>query len=138
MDTSVVSELIRATPDPGVRAWVNSLPSTQVATTAITAAELYYGVTRLPVGQRRQQLAVAVSALLSDALRGRVMAFDERASRRYADVVIGREHAGRPIQVPDAQIAAICRELGATLATRNIKDFEETGVDLVDPWQADA
>jgi predicted nucleic acid-binding protein len=137
LDTNVVSELIRATPDPGVRAWVNSLPSTQIATTAITAAELYYGVARLPAGQRRQQLAVAVSALLNDALRGRVVAFDERAARRYADVVTGREHAGRPIEVPDAQIAAICRELGAVLATRNIKDFEETGVELVDPWQAD-
>lgn len=138
LDTNVVSELIRATPDPGVRAWVNSLPSTQIATTAITAGELYCGVARLPAGQRRQQLAVAVSTLLNDALRGRIAAFDERASRRYADVVTGRERAGRPIGVPDAQIAAICRELGAVLATRNVKDFEETGVELVDPWQADA
>ena len=136
LDTNVISELIRATPDSGVRAWVNSRPLTQVATTAITAAELYYGVTRLPDGHRRQQLAVAVSALLNDALRGRIMPFDERAARRYADVITGREQAGRPIGVPDAQIAAICRELGAVLATRNIKDFEETGVELVDPWQA--
>jgi predicted nucleic acid-binding protein len=136
LDTNVVSELIRATPDPGVRAWVNSRPSAQVATTAITAAALHYGVARLPVGRRRQQLTVAVSALLNDALRGRVVPFDERAARRYADVISGREQAGRPIGVPDAQIAAICRELGAVLATRNIKDFEETGVQLVDPWQA--
>jgi toxin FitB len=137
LDTNVVCELIRATPDPGVRAWVNSRPSTQVATTAITAAELHYAVARLPVGHRRQQLAAAVSALLNDALRGRIAPFDERAARRYADVITGREHAGRPIGIPDAQIAAICRELGAVLATRNIKDFEETGVELVDPWQAD-
>jgi hypothetical protein len=137
LDTSVVSELVRATPDPGVRAWLNSRPSTQVATTAITAAELHYGVPRLPAGQRRQQLAVAVSALLNDALRGRILPFDERAARRYADVVTGREHAGHPIGVPDAQIAAICREFGAVLATRNTRDFEETGVELIDPWQAD-
>lgn len=136
LDTNVVSELIRASPDPGVRAWVNSIPSTQIATTAITAAELYYGVARLPAGQRRQQLAVAVSALLNDALRGRIAPFDERAARRYAEVITGRERAGRPIEVPDAQIAAICRELGAVLATRNIKDFEETGVELIDPWRA--
>jgi predicted nucleic acid-binding protein len=135
LDTNVVSELIRATPDPRVRAWVNSRPSAQVGTTAITAAELHYGVARLPVGQRRQQLAVAVSALLNDALRGRIAPFDEHAARRYADVITGREHAGRPIGIPDAQIAAICRELGAVLATRNIKDFEETGVELIDPWQ---
>lgn len=136
LDTNVVSELIRAAPDPGVRAWVNSIPSTQIATTAITAAELYYGVARLPEGQRRQRLAVAVSALLNDVLRGRIAPFDERAARRYADVIVGRERAGRPIEVLDGQIAAICRELGAVLATRNIKDFEETGVELIDPWQA--
>jgi predicted nucleic acid-binding protein len=136
LDTNVVSELIRASPDPGVRAWVNSIPSTQIATTAITAAELYYEVARLPAGQRRQQLAVAVSALLNDALRGRIAPFDERAARRYAEVITGRERAGRPIEVPDAQIAAICRELGAVLATRNIKDFEDTGVELIDPWRA--
>lgn len=64
------------------------------------------------------------------------MPFDERAARRYADVVTGRERAGRPIGVPDAQIAAICLELGAVLATRDTKDFEETGVVLADPWQA--
>ncbi|MGH3170792.1 MAG: type II toxin-antitoxin system VapC family toxin [Trebonia sp.] len=137
LDTNVIFELVRATPDPDVRTWVNSRPSTQVATTVITAAELHYGVARLPAGRRRQQLAVAVSALLNDALRGRVMPFDERAGRRYADVVTGREHAGRPIGVADAQIAAICRELGAVLATRNTKDFEETGIELIDPWQAD-
>lgn len=136
LDTNVISELIRAAPDPGVRAWVNSIPSTQIATTAITAAELYYGVARLPEGQRRQQLAVAVSALLNDVLRGRIAPFDERAARRYADVIAGRERAGRPIEVLDGQIAVICRELGAVLATRNIKDFEETGVELIDPWQA--
>ena len=135
LDTNVISELIRAAPDPGVRAWVNSIPTTQIGTTSITAAELYYGVARLPAGQRRQQLAVAVSALLNDVLRGRVAPFDERAARRYADVITGRERAGRPIEVLDAQIAAICRELGAVLATRNIKDFEETGVELIDPWQ---
>jgi hypothetical protein len=63
-----------------------------------------------------------------------VLLFDERASVRYADIVSGREQIGRPIGVADAQIAAICRDLGATLATRNIADFEETGIQLVHPW----
>jgi toxin FitB len=76
--------------------------------------------------------------LLNDALRGRIVPFDVHAARRYADVITGREHAGRPIGVPDAQIAAICRELGAVLATRNTKDLEEAGVELVDPWQVGA
>jgi predicted nucleic acid-binding protein len=64
-----------------------------------------------------------------------VLPFDERASVRYADIVTAREKIGRPIGVADAQIAAICRDLDATLATRNVSDFEETGVDLVNPWE---
>jgi hypothetical protein len=64
-----------------------------------------------------------------------VFPFDERASIRYADVVTGCERNGRPIGVADAQIAAICRDLGAILATRNTADFEETGVELINPWK---
>jgi len=63
-----------------------------------------------------------------------VLPFDERASVRYADIVSSREQIGRPIGVAGAEIAAICRDLGATLATRNIADFEETGIELVNPW----
>jgi predicted nucleic acid-binding protein len=64
-----------------------------------------------------------------------MLPFDERAAVPYADIVTGRERIGRPIGVADAQIAAICRDLGATLATRNIPDFEETGIELVNPWE---
>ena len=65
----------------------------------------------------------------------RVLAFDEQAARRYAEIVSRRERLGRAIGFPDAQIAAICRAIGATLATRNTDDFEETGIDLINPWK---
>jgi hypothetical protein len=105
-----------------------------MATTAITAAELRYGVARLPDGRRKRELAAVIRGILTEGFHGRVLPFDERASVRYADIVTGREQIGRPIGVADAQIAAICRDLGATLATRNIPYFEETGIELVDPW----
>ena len=73
--------------------------------------------------------------ILNEDFGGQVRPFDERVSVQYAAVVTGRERIGRPIGVADAQIAAICRDLGAALATRNTADFEETGIELIDPWK---
>jgi toxin FitB len=135
LDTDVISELARQVPDTGVLAWLDSLEISDVATTAVTAAELRYGVARLPDGHRKRELAVVIRGILLEDFYGRVLPFDERASIRYADVVAGRERIGRPIGAADAQIAAICRDSGAPLATRNTADFEETGIELVDPWK---
>jgi len=134
LDTNVISELTRQMPDPGVLSWLDSLQASEVATTAVTAAELRYGVARLPDGHRKQELTVAIRGLLAEDFYGRVLPFDERASIAYADIVTHREQIGQPIGVADALIAAICRDAGATLTTRNISDFEETGIDLINPW----
>lgn len=134
LDTNVISELSRQLPDENLLQWLNSLPNRNVATTAVTAAELFYGVRRLPDGHRKQQLADAIEALLNDDLLGRVEPFTLRAAIEYATVVTRRERLGRPIGMADAQIAAICLTRNATLATRNTKDFEETGVELFNPW----
>lgn len=136
LDTNVLSELVRKRPDPGVLGWLDSFPSDEVATTAITAAELLYGVGRLSPGRRRSALLEAVNALLGEDLQGRVLPFDSAAAEHYAEVVADRERLGRPIGMADAQIAAVCHARGTVLATRNIKDFTDTGVDLVDPWQS--
>jgi predicted nucleic acid-binding protein len=135
LDTSVISELARQIPDSGVLAWLDSQEIAEVATTAVTAAELRYGVARLPDGHRKRELAVVIREILTEDFYGRVLPFDERASVRDADIVTGRERIGRPIGVADAQIAAICRDSGAILATRNTADFEETGIELIDPWK---
>jgi toxin FitB len=135
LDTNVISELARQVPDSGVLSWLDSLEVSGVVTTAVTAAELRYGVARLPDGNRQRELTVVVRGILTEDFHGRVFPFDERAAVRYADIVTGRERIGRPIGVADAQIAAICRDLDGTLATRNIADFEETGIELINPWK---
>lgn len=135
LDTNVLSELVRRDPDEGVLGWVDSLDAADVVTTAITAAELLYGISRLPDGQRRRELGEAIKELIEDDLGGRVEPFDAAAANHYAEIVSGRERSGRPIGVADGQIAAVCRRLGAVLATRNADDFEDTGVDLVNPWR---
>ena len=89
----------------------------------------------LPAGRRKNELSEAVHALITADFRGRVEPFDVLAADQYADVVADRERIGRPISTSDAQIAAICRVLAATLATRNTSDFTGTGVNLFDPWE---
>ena len=135
LDTNVISELTRQVPEPAVLSWLNAWPAAEVATTAITAAELLYGIARLPGGHRKTALSAAVHGLLADDFRGRVLPFDDRAAPQYAGIVSGRDRLGRPIGVADAQIAAICRASGAELATRNVDDFEDTGIGLINPWK---
>jgi predicted nucleic acid-binding protein len=136
LDTNVISELARQVPDSGVLSWLDSLEISDVVTTAITAAELRYGVAKLPDGYRKRELAMVIRGILSEDFHGRVLPFDKSASVQHADVVTGRERIGRPIGIADAQIAAISRDLGAILATRNTADFEETGVELINPWES--
>ena len=138
LDTSVISEIFRPSPEPRVVAWLEFLEG-DVAIASVTLAELPAGVRRLPDGRRRDELTRRIDAALAPYRGGRaVLAFDDVAADRYADVLVAREGAGAPISTADAQIAAICLAHGATCATRNVKDFQHTGVELVDPWNVDA
>jgi predicted nucleic acid-binding protein len=134
LDTNVVSELMRRRPAEAVLSWVDGEDASSLAITAVTAAELLHGVARLPNGARRRKLTVAVHGLLAEDFAGRILPFDGSAAIHYADLVAARERDGRPVSIADGQIAAICRHHGAALATRNVRDFEVTGVDVLDPW----
>lgn len=138
LDTNVISEIFRREPEPRVVAWLESLTG-DVAITSITLSELLAGVRRLPTGRRREELTRRIDAAIAPFRGSRaVLPFDEVAADRYADVLVARENKGAPISTADAQIAAICLAHGATCATRNMKDFQYTGVKLVDPWKVDA
>lgn len=134
LDTNVVSELTRPSANPAVLAWVDQHRSDQVYLTAVTTAELRYGVARLPQGRRRAELAQQLQQIIETDFAGRVHPFDDEAARHYAEIVSDREGRGQPISMADGQIAAICRSTGARLATRNTKDFSATGIDAVNPW----
>jgi predicted nucleic acid-binding protein len=134
LDTNVLSELMRRRPAPRVVEWVDEQDPSALAITAMTAAELLYGVAGLRDGARKAKLASAVQALVREDFSGRVLPFDVAAAEHYAALVSGREQQGRPVNAADGQIAAICRHHGARLATRNVRDFEATGVGVLDPW----
>jgi hypothetical protein len=132
IDTNIASELMRDAPDHSVLAW--SASAGHLHTTALTVAEIEYGIARLPAGSRREQLAAASAQVFAD-FGDFILPFDARAARRYARIVAGRQAMGRPIGMADAQIAAICAGWQATLATRNTGDFDGTGIAVVNPWQ---
>jgi predicted nucleic acid-binding protein len=135
LDTNVLSELLRQKPAPGLEGWVAAQPVASLFTTTITQAEMLFGVALLPRGRRRTGLAEAVAALFDVEFAGRLLFFDSSAARAFALVAAERRLAGRPIAQLDAQIAAIARSRGATLATRNTPDFQDCGISLVNPWQ---
>ena len=135
LDTNVVSELMRSAGAPEVLHWVRSQPVSALATTAITVAEIEFGIRRMPDGKRRDQLRAGADEIF-DRFTEQVLPFDDAAARRYGLVVTERERAGHPIDGFDAQIASICLERSAGLATRNVRDFGHLGIELIDPWTA--
>lgn len=134
LDTNVVSELARPIPNQAVIEWVDAQESSSLVITALTAAEVRAGVALLPGGRRKRDVGLRMELLLTETFAGFVLAFDIGSSARYAEILAGRTRAGQPISAFDAQIAAICRQHDAILATRNTADFTETGIQLINPW----
>jgi predicted nucleic acid-binding protein len=134
LDTNVISELMRPKPSSQVATWVAQQPGTELFTTSITEAEIFYGIELLGRGKRREGLLAAAEAMFSEDFAGRVLVFDSDAARVFAKIGAARRSLGRPISHADAQIAALAQVRGAKLATRNVDDFEDCGIEVVDPW----
>ena len=132
LDTNVLSEPIRAAPSSAVRAWLASYRRADLFTTAITQAEMQAGLRGMAAGKKRDNLAFQINAIFAEDFAGRILPFDSAAAREF--VPIARFSKGKPIMEPDRQIAAIALAQGATLATRNIKDFVNCGLTLINPW----
>lgn len=134
LDTNVLSETLRAAPDPRVLAWFGAQRRAALFTTTITHAEIRYGLELLDDGSRKQALSIAINAIFEQDFAGRLLSFDSDAADVYAEIAAMRKNAGRPISQSDAMIAAVARSRGATLATRNVKDFVACGIAVIDPW----
>jgi toxin FitB len=134
LDTNVLSEGLRPQPSTNVLLWMRSEPVAALFTTTITEAELFYGAALLPDGRRRRSLETVINQLLTVQLAGRILPFDSAAAREFADIAAARRRAGRPIGEADGRIAVIVRSRGASLATRNVSDFADCGLSLINPW----
>ena len=136
LDTNILSELMRPAPEASVEQWLADQPAASVFISAITEAELRYGLALMPPGKRRSALAVEIENMLEEDFSGRILPFDSPAAVAFAEIAAERRHEGRPISQADAQIAAIARSRGAALATRNVPDFEGCGVEIINPWSS--
>jgi len=135
LDTNILSELMKSQPNESVVLWLEQHQTTSLFTTTLTQAEILYGLEILPVGQRRNSLQQAAKSMFELDFSGRILSFDTGAAKLFATIAAKRRIIGRPISQIDAQIAAIARSHNAILATRNIGDFEECGIDLINPWE---
>lgn len=136
LDTNVLSALMRREADPVVVAWLDDLPPESIWTTAITVFEIRFGLEILASGGRRRSLEDAFTKALEEDFDGRVLAFDQAAAEAAAAIATEQRRAGRPVEIRDVEIAGIAAARKATLATRNTRHFEGTGIVLIDPWSA--
>lgn len=135
LDTNVLSEILRPVPEPRVIDWIRSQARTSLFTTTVTRGEMFYGIGLLPDGARRQSLQEAVQAIFDEDFAGQVLSLDNESADAYAEIASSRKRAGHPISQFDAMIAGLTRSRGASLATRNAKDFVDCGIVVINPWQ---
>ena len=134
LDTNVISAFIRPEPDQTVKSWLDLQPPESMWTTSISVYELRFGIELLAVGRRRQLLEEALTKALEEDFDGRVIPFDVAAADAAGRIGATRRQLGRTIEVRDVQIAGIAIAREAKLATRNIRHFEDLGIDLINPW----
>jgi predicted nucleic acid-binding protein len=134
LDTNVISEFMTSPPASSVLGWLNAQDTTSLYLTSITIAEIGFGLRTMPQGKRREMLAERFEHFVATAFEQRILPFDEDAARVYGEVMGYRREIGRPMSSLDGQIAAIARSRGFCVATRNIRDFEECQIDIINPF----
>ena len=134
LDTHVVSELMKLQPAPAVLEWMSTQPAHSLYLSSITVAEVLHGVLLVPAGKRRNAFLTAARSVFENEFEGRILPFDTTAAFIHAEILAERRRDGRPMATFDAQIAAVTAGARASLATRNVSDFEGCGLKLVNPW----
>lgn len=134
LDTNVVSEAMKPSPNPTVLAWLNAQVAETLYLSSVTLAELLYGIGTLPEGRRKDALAGMLDGLL-ELFASRVLPFDADAARCYAQLATQARAAGNGFPTPDGYIAAIAVSHGFTVATRDTSPFEAAGVPVINPWE---
>jgi len=134
VDTNVLSELMRPTPDTVIASWVGERATSSLHLTAISEAELRFGLAIIPPGRRRDGLAEGLERMLRTGFANRVLPFDSAAASAYAEIAAARRAMGKPMPEADCQIAAIARSRDMAVVTRNVRDFADAGINVIDPW----
>lgn len=132
LDTNVVSESLRKTPDPAVLAWLVRHDA-EFALSTVAIAEIAFGIAKIRPDQRAARLEQGL-AEWRRRFAGRIFGLTEEAALAYGEIMGAAVRSGAPMSAPDGMIAAIARVNGGRLATRNLADFKTVGLELVSPW----
>jgi predicted nucleic acid-binding protein len=135
LDTCVLSELVKSTPNTHVLHWLENQKEQVLCTSAMTCAELHRGVRRLPASKRKSELALWLQNL-EVGFEGRILAFDQSVAQVWAHMTVEAQARGKSMAAFDSIIAATARKHGCHLVTRNVRDFAHAGLDLINPWEA--
>jgi predicted nucleic acid-binding protein len=136
LDTNVISELMLPRPNIQVIQWVDSQPSSSLWTTSINVYEIRYGLHSMPAGKKRSNLIPLFDRWLAAAIQQQILSFDAVAAQAAAGLAAERKIKGRPGEARDTMIAGIVLASRATLATRNVKHFDDIASSVVNPWEA--
>ncbi len=134
VDTNVLSELMRPMPNATIASWIAERATSSLHLTAVSEAELRFGLAIMSPGRRRDGLAEGLERMLRTGFADRVLPFDSAAASAYAEIAASRRSMGRPMPEADCQIAAIAHSRGMAVVTRNVRDFADSGIDVIDPW----
>lgn len=135
LDTNVISEIMLPKPDMKVISWLDRQPAPSIWTTSINLYEIRYGLQSMPTGKKQSTLMLSFERWLASVIQQRIASFDEAAARQAAELAAERRKKGRPGDPRDTLIAGIVLASHATLATRNVKHFEEIAASVVNPWE---
>jgi predicted nucleic acid-binding protein len=135
LDTNVISEIMLPRPERQVLIWLDRQPGSSIWTSSVNIFEIRSGLQSMPVGKRRTSLMDLFERWLVEVVQGRIVNFDEAAARRAADMNALRKEMGRPADSRNTMIAGIVMASHATLATRNVKHFEDIASSVVNPWE---
>jgi predicted nucleic acid-binding protein len=135
IDTNIISEMMKSSPSANVIGWLDQQEAMQLYISTITIAEISYGINVLPNGNRRNLLEDSFNKVVRDAFEHRILSLDEVAAHFYGKIMSRRKQLGKPMSIPDGQIAAIARANSAAIATRNINDFSDCGLDVINPFE---
>lgn len=132
VDTNILSEASRRNPDPAAMAWLDRYDA-ELALSTVVIAEIAFGIERIRPDQRSLRLASDLSRW-RERFADRIFGLTEEAALRYGEIMGSASRTGIRMSAPDGMIAAIASLNGGRLATRNVADFQTTGLELIDPW----
>ena len=136
LDTNCISELVRLNPEPRVMHWLQAADEASLYLSVLTLGEIRKGVAALPQGKRRTRLETWLDIELRARFAGRILSIDVPVADRWGLLTATAKREGKTLSTIDGLLAAIALHHNLTVVSRNVSDFADTPVQVLNPWKA--